>query len=70
MEGEPFNDNDFQAAVGSFANFDFFTSDLCLAKSLSNQGVYAGKTLTTKCAVPGNIHKEEFRDFWLNFTEC
>ena len=34
-------------------------------KSLSNDGIYIGRKLTTNTKVPGNIHKPEFRDFWL-----
>ena len=48
------------------ADFDCTPSDDLLAKSLVNQASYAGKQLTTKAAVPANIHKGKFREFWLN----
>ena len=48
------------------AEFDGAPSDDLLAKSLVNQASYAGKQLTTKAAVPANIHKGKFREFWLN----
>ena len=34
--------------------------------SLVNDAQYIGRKLTTNTKVPGNIHKPEFRDFWLN----
>ena len=51
------------------AEFDCAPSDDLLAKSLVNQASYAGKQLTTKAAVPANIHKGKFRDFWLNILK-
>ena len=48
------------------ADIDCNSSDDGLVKSLVNQATYAGKQLTTKAAVPANIHKGKFRDFWLN----
>ena len=51
---------------GYLAEYDCVASDDLLVKSLVNQSSYAGKQLTTKAAVPANIHKGKFRDFWLN----
>ena len=45
---------------------DCDSTDLGLVKSLENQASYVGKKLTTRKSVPANIHKLEFRDFWLN----
>ena len=55
-------------SVDSFeflADFDCEASDVGVVKSLVNQSSYAGKQLSTKAAVPANIHREQFRDFWL-----
>ena len=48
------------------AEFNCTPSDDLLVKSLVNQASYAGKQLTTKAAVPANIHKGKFREFWLD----
>ena len=48
------------------ADVDCLASDDILVKSLVNQSSYVGKKLTTKSSVPANIHKLEFREFWMN----
>lgn len=48
------------------ADIDCHSSDDKLVKSLVNEAQYAGKRLTTKASVPANIHRTEFRDFWIN----
>ena len=53
-------------AFEHLASFDCESSDDKLVKSLVNQSSYAGKRLTTNTQAPANIHKPEFRDFWLN----
>ena len=40
--------------------------DSHLVDQLVNDSDYTGRKLSTNCSVPGNIGKEQFRDFWLN----
>ena len=73
---EGFDDLEFSEAVASsgilttsfefLADFECDSSDDALVKSLVNEAKYAGKKLTTKSSVPANIHRLEFREFWLN----
>ena len=37
-----------------------------ILKSLQNDSHYVGRKLITDVRVPGNIHREEYRDFWIN----
>ena len=43
------------------AEVDCHDTDDGLMKSLVNQSAYVGKQLSTKAAVPANIHREKFR---------
>ena len=40
--------------------------DFDLMKTFTNEAAYVGKKLTTNISVPANIHKMEFRNFWIN----
>ena len=40
--------------------------DLALVESIRNEAKYEGRRLVTSSQVPANIHREEFRDFWIN----
>ena len=42
------------------------TGENKVVESLSNDAMYIGRKLTTNTKVPGNIHKMEYRNFWLN----
>ena len=69
FEGNEISEGPGRPSKESFeflADFDCEATDDAMVKSLVNQSSYAGKQLTTKAAVPANIHKEKFRDFWLN----
>ena len=57
-----------ELSSGSFSYLveDCQDSDFELVQSLTNEADYFGRRLTTNCAVPGNIHREKYRDFWLN----
>ena len=67
-----FNEDEFNKSAREPSSFDFLgsfdchSSDDILVKSLVNEASYAGKRLTTKSSVPANIHRKEFRDFWMN----
>ena len=37
-----------------------------ILKTLQNDSLYVGRKLVTDIRVPGNIHKEEYRDFWIH----
>ena len=67
-----FDEDEFNRSAREPSRFDFLgsfdchSSDDTLVKSLVNEASYAGKRLTTKSSVPANIHRKEFRDFWIN----
>ena len=37
-----------------------------ILKTLENDSHYIGRRLVTNVKVPGNIHKDNYRDFWIN----
>ena len=49
----------------TYCDYDCHVSDDGLMKSLVNESSYAGKQSSPKAAVPANIHKSKFREFWL-----
>ena len=54
-----------ELASGSFTHLiDCDDEDFGLVQSLTNEGEYLGRRLTTNKAVPGNIHKQKYRSFW------
>ena len=56
-----------ELSSGSFAHLvDCDDDDFGLVQSLSNDGIYVGRKLTTNRSVPANIHRLKFRDFWMN----
>ena len=56
-----------ELSSGSFSYLvDCEDTDYDLVKSLTNEADYIGRCLMTNCAVPGNIHRSKYRDFWLN----
>ena len=56
--------------LGVLAEVDCTPDDATLVGSLELQGDYVGRRLTTNVSVPGNIHKSQFRDFWMHNLEC
>ena len=54
----------------TFAKVDGNDSDLALVKSLKNDADYVGRELTTRVSVPGNIHRLQFRQFWMEILNC
>ena len=54
----------------NLSNIECSDSDVKLIQSLSNDAVYVGRKLQTSVSVPGNIHKLQFRDFWMNQLSC
>ena len=54
-----------ELASGSLSYLvDCDDSDYELVQSLTNDAEYVGRRLSTNVAVPGNIHKMQYRDFW------
>ena len=51
---------------GSLDGVQFHESDRAMLESLVNDAEYVGRRLSTNCAVPGNISKPQYRDFWEN----
>ena len=54
----------------TFAKVDGNDSDLALVKSLKNDADYVGRELITRVSVPGNIHRLQFRQFWMEILNC
>ena len=52
------------------AEVDFGEEDVVLAHSLENELEYVRRRLTTNVDVPGNIHKEQYRQFWREEIEA
>ena len=62
-EDEPTDDGQ-QCVRGSLDGVLFHESDRAMLESLVNDAEYVGRRLSTNCAVPGNISKPQFREFW------
>ena len=59
--------SDAELAGGAFSHLvDCDDDDYTLVQSLTNEADYIGRKLTTNKKVPGNIHKDHYREFWVN----
>ena len=59
--------SDAELAGGAFSHLvDCEDDDYSLVQSLTNEAEYIGRKLTTNKKVPGNIHKDHYREFWVN----
>ena len=58
------------AKLQILSDVNFQESDAALVSSLENQLQYEGRRLTTNMDVPGNIHKQKFRNFWLDMLKA
>ena len=56
-----------EAGIG-FSKMEMFygEDEKHVVDNLTNDAFYVGRKLSTNRKVPGNIHREEYQDFWMN----
>ena len=69
MEAESDKDTGEPGTGFSKHEVDCLSGEEHVISSLENDSHYVGRRLVTDIRVPGNIHKLEYRDFWINFLK-